>query len=1241
MKNKKICLVITVLVLILIFSTVIYAYTSGFTWTDSGGYTKLKFGESGNLADYATDCGYKGRKYNVTVNPNIPIRKDTGAAYSYTGSVAPAYSGNLTFSKWNLTGTKGKDGHYSNGQQVKDLTDTDGVSITATAVWKASVLYSNIYPAANNNKLDVNGYTFNGYILDAETNSDVNVSTSGNYVTGITINPSAIAYSASLTGDWSANHYTVTYVSNEPLSGGPFLNTATNISNSKEVIFNEPYNTNGSLAEPKINGYTFNKWILDNNKSGSNYSDGDTITNNTSVQTWGNHKLVALWTANNYTVTFDYNRPDNSPTEITKNGPDNKQVSYDGLYGTLPVPTMNGYIFDGWYLDNSANTSGYSAGEKIDKDKYVRTYADHTLIAHWTPLYETVIFDYNDGALIEYKNNNTINVNPNSGNVTNTYHSFNETSSRVYDGVEYHVIKNKSVNTKSYQFGSKYGTLPSPALKGWTFKGWYLDNYGSGSAAAQNSVVTPDTSVSTWGTHILRANWKANTYTISYDANLKENENIGTVPSSVVTYDKEEYVLEAEYNNAYTKEYKVFYETNGGSLIDSSGTDTSSWKISGWLFDKTNTGFDEDNSPKAYYKGDNFKTSLFRTSYNPVYNNIIEDKKIYKDNNGYRIEKNLFANSYVWISINDTSRDVILRNLSDEDKSTVTLFATWSPQYITLPDVARDNSEFIGWFTVPQNDPSAYGNIGDTSAVYSNVYVGQPGDKFAVNKSDTTLYAWYNKKPVFVDIYDGLFWEGQKVTYNELLNLLTIFDAEEDYDYFGSEYREKAQEMIEEYYQAMLENLGMQETGIKEEINKIQNTKVEIYSEEYYRLQALEADYKQELTRLYGKRELLQEEKTAALADLKNVKLNPVITEIQYVDGQKVTDVNEDYVLDTRTSHVGEVKITYEATDNGIMCGSTKLNPITMNYTRSCEIKFNYNPLLQLQSIINYNTAEPLEDNSFSKYIISMQASMDSEDFRDNTPWWSKTSKRVEAKYQLFNDNNLNTIRKLQNSIVVTGISDISFNSAFYYEIDSDGNYKNKAACDELIEKYISPEQETLGSSSDDNGVFNKNSWLDALYAEAKANNLWEGISSIGITFDSCDQWGKYSSDRISQTAKDAGIITNPYPIGSGEDASDYDDLMNYQTEGERTIRFVLIDADTDDALIAANVAEKVRYINTKYLDTIASENYWGLPVNKDRLIEIFNKYKNNDEEVKNVYSGTYRTKINTTSKINIYDYTD
>ena len=66
--------------------------------------------------------------------------------------------------------------------------------------------------------------------------------------------------------------------------------------------------------------------------------------------------------------------------------------------------------------------------------------------------------------------------------------------------------------SKVVTFGSTYGTLATTSRTGYTFAGWFT-------AASGGTQVTSATIVSTASNHTLYAQWTANTYTVTFDAN--------------------------------------------------------------------------------------------------------------------------------------------------------------------------------------------------------------------------------------------------------------------------------------------------------------------------------------------------------------------------------------------------------------------------------------------------------------------------------------------------------------------------------------------------------------------------------------------------------------------------------------------------------------------------------------------------------------------------------------------------
>ena len=81
-----------------------------------------------------------------------------------------------------------------------------------------------------------------------------------------------------------------------------------------------------------------------------------------------NLTITALWTPNNYTVTFNPNG--GSVSQSTK------ILLFDSIYGDLPTPTRMGYTFLGWFTERTG-------GNKIESGGKVTIHNNHTLYAHW------------------------------------------------------------------------------------------------------------------------------------------------------------------------------------------------------------------------------------------------------------------------------------------------------------------------------------------------------------------------------------------------------------------------------------------------------------------------------------------------------------------------------------------------------------------------------------------------------------------------------------------------------------------------------------------------------------------------------------------------------------------------------------------------------------------------------------------------------------------------------------------
>ncbi len=305
-----------------------------------------------------------------------------------------------------------------------------------------------------------------------------------------------------------------------------------NITGDGEIYYKLNYNLNGGKW---ADGYTPKEYYQSGtkpvhpteenlNKAGYTFAgwkdkDADKLV--------GIKSVVAQWTANTYTVTFDANGG-----EV---GTKTKTVTYDSTYGNsgkLPTPTLDGYTFDGWYDDN---------GNLVNDNTVVTTADNHTLCAHWTANTYTVKFDANEGTVTPAEQ--TVTYGSTYGELptpTREGYTFagwfteqnggtQVTKETVVKTVADHTLyAHWTANTytvkfdanegtvtpaeKTVTYGSHYGELPTPTREGYTFAGWFTEQNGG-------TKVMADTKVKTAKDHTLYAHWTQNIYDVRFDAN--------------------------------------------------------------------------------------------------------------------------------------------------------------------------------------------------------------------------------------------------------------------------------------------------------------------------------------------------------------------------------------------------------------------------------------------------------------------------------------------------------------------------------------------------------------------------------------------------------------------------------------------------------------------------------------------------------------------------------------------------
>ena len=119
-------------------------------------------------------------------------------------------------------------------------------------------------------------------------------------------------------------------------------------------------------------GYEFIGWNTSADGTGVAYTDKEEVKNLTEVKD-STVIFYAQWKPNTYNITF---HPNGGRVNTEQ-----KSVVYGSLYGELPVPSIIGGTFLGWFTD-------MYEGTLVTADDIVKLTADQTLYAHWELVYE-------------------------------------------------------------------------------------------------------------------------------------------------------------------------------------------------------------------------------------------------------------------------------------------------------------------------------------------------------------------------------------------------------------------------------------------------------------------------------------------------------------------------------------------------------------------------------------------------------------------------------------------------------------------------------------------------------------------------------------------------------------------------------------------------------------------------------------------------------------------------------------
>ncbi len=319
----------------------------------------IKAGTIGKLVFYAK---WSGTKYTLAFDAN------TGGA-AYTGSMAsqpnkesgktyalPANTfkwTNHTFREWN-TQSDGSGERYANKSKVNFVLEEPG-TVTLHAQWDIAswkIVYKNVTAKDNNpnpqtyafgesfdlEPLSREGSTFEGWFLDTKLTAPVTSFNAYGKYTG----------DKTVYAKWKVHTYNIRYDANQSHVMGTVKGTMKpQLMCQAGKVYTLTKNT---FSVP---GYTFLGWNTDPNATDILYANKAKVTNLDITEEKNEVTLFAIWSPNEYTISYKNITDATMPSIRTYTVADSFE---------LEEPMRAGSIFEGWYT-----TSSFKSGTKVER----------------------------------------------------------------------------------------------------------------------------------------------------------------------------------------------------------------------------------------------------------------------------------------------------------------------------------------------------------------------------------------------------------------------------------------------------------------------------------------------------------------------------------------------------------------------------------------------------------------------------------------------------------------------------------------------------------------------------------------------------------------------------------------------------------------------------------------------------------------------------------------------------------
>ncbi|MGF6989663.1 putative repeat protein (TIGR02543 family) [Lachnospiraceae bacterium PM6-15] len=476
----------------------------------------------------------------------------------------------------------------------------------------------------------------------------------------------------------------------------------------------------GELPTTTRVGYTFDGWFTAK-------EEGEKVDSETIVTSERTHTLYAHWTAKHFTVTFN-------ATGGTVATP-TKEVTFDEVYGTLPIPVKTGYYFKGWYTSKTGDN-------KVEDSTKVTLARDQNLYAQWLPQYR-VTFNATGGTVTpttkDVAKGLTYGALPTpvkSGYYFKGWFTSKTGDTQVKEDTQVTLTRDQNLyaqwlpqykvtfnasggtvspTTKEVAKSLTYGTLPVPTRSGYTFKGWYTSKTG-------DNQITKDTKVTITRDQNLYAQWTAKTYTVTFNA----SGGVVETGNKRVTYAASYGALPIPTRSGYT--FKGWYTSKTGDNQITKDTKVTITKDQNLYAQWTANTYTITFNASGGVVGTENKKVTYASSYGALpiptrsgytfkgwYTSKTGDNQVTETTKVTVIkDQNLYAQ---WLP-----QYTVTFNASGGSVTPATKEVTKDLTYGTLPTPTRSGYTFKGWYTSKTGDNQVTDTTQVTITKNQNLY---------------------------------------------------------------------------------------------------------------------------------------------------------------------------------------------------------------------------------------------------------------------------------------------------------------------------------------------------------------------------------------------------------------------------------------------------------------------------------------------------------------------------------------